>query len=216
MSRWPAIVKSVDRERREVRVEIPGVTDGAEEMPIAEIEYPIGDKSEHTEIRILEGDRVWVEFIAGDSRYPIITGYRPKQTGNEVGTRRWHHDNIHTNADETQLHEAGTSITLDAGETITVRVGGTTAVITDGKVEVTGADIVMNASSMFTVNGDSTLNGNVTVSGTVAATGAVSSAASVGAPTVAAASSLTVAGKEMGEHIHGGVESGSSMTSPPV
>ena len=112
--RWPAIVRSVDRARREVRVEIPGKTDGAEEWPIAEIEYPIGDKGSHTEIRIIEGDLVWVTFIGNDPRYPIITGSRLPHTGNEVGTRRWHHDNIETDADEAQTHTAGTVYTVSA------------------------------------------------------------------------------------------------------
>src|SRR5690606_39810837 len=101
-SRTPGIVESVDRARREVRVRIPGMTDDAELQPLAEIEYPIGDKSEHTEIRILPGDRVWLAFINGDPRYPIITGYRTKHTGNEVGTRRFHHDAIETDADQQQ------------------------------------------------------------------------------------------------------------------
>lgn len=145
-SRMPGIVASVDRERREVRVEIPGVTDGAEELPIAEIEYPIGDNSEHTEIRIMPGDRVFLAFLNGDPRYPIITGYRPKQTGNEVGTRRWHHDNIETEADETQRHTAGESIEL-AVQSAQIK-------ITPGEIslEVAGQSLKMSAAG-FELNG---------------------------------------------------------------
>lgn len=153
-SRYPAIVREVDRERREIRVEIPGLTDGADKFPLAEIEYPIGDRSEYTEIRILPGDRVWVDFIAGDPRYPIITGFRAKQVGNDVGTRRWAHDNIELIADALFRAQAGESITLD--------VNGTTMVITDGKVEVNATEFVVNAKSTF--------NGDVDVVGTVDAT----------------------------------------------
>lgn len=122
-SRTPGVVKAIDRARREIRVHIPGLTDGAEVYPLAEIEYGIGDKSEHTEIRILEGDRVWLSFINGDPRYPIITGFRPKNTGNEVGTRRWHHDAIESDADEHQTHTAGTDYSIDAGTNINQTAG---------------------------------------------------------------------------------------------
>jgi len=43
--RYPAIVRSYNQARRTCRVEIPGLTDGADVLPEAEIEYPIGDKS---------------------------------------------------------------------------------------------------------------------------------------------------------------------------
>lgn len=74
--RYPAIVRSYDQARRTCRVEIPGLTDGADTLPEAEIEYPVGDKAAHgqypTEIEILPGDTVWIAFIGGDPRYPII------------------------------------------------------------------------------------------------------------------------------------------------
>ena len=43
--RYPAIVKTYSQARRTCRVEIPGLTDGGDVLPEAEIEYPIGDKS---------------------------------------------------------------------------------------------------------------------------------------------------------------------------
>ena len=55
--RYPAIVRSYDQARRTCRVEIPGLTDGADTLPEAEIEYPVGDT-------------VWIAFIGGDPRYP--------------------------------------------------------------------------------------------------------------------------------------------------
>lgn len=98
-SRWPGEVVSYDAARRTCRVRIPGITDGSTEFPEATIEQAIGDKSEHTEIRILPGDRVWLCFECGDSRFPIVTGFRAKETGNETAWRRWHHANIELTAD---------------------------------------------------------------------------------------------------------------------
>lgn len=166
--KWPGVIRSYDADRREVRVEIPGVTDGAEEWPLAEIEYPIGDKSKHTEIRILEGDLVWLEFECGDPRYPIITGWRNPNTGNAVGFRRWHHENIESDADETQKHTSGTTytvlaetdikneakgsvlikagktITIEAGESITLKVGGSTIVIDSSSITAKSTKIDLN------------------------------------------------------------------------
>ena len=100
--RYPAIVDSYDGPTRTCRVKIPGITDGAEVMPVAEIEYPIGDRSKgqhQTEIEILKGDSVWVAFIGGDPRYPVITGSRNPGAGNSVEWRRFHHANIEMTAD---------------------------------------------------------------------------------------------------------------------
>lgn len=103
VGKYPAVVRSYDAATRTCRVEIPGITDGAELMPVAEIEYPIGDKSRAqahaTEIEILAGDTVWVEFISGDPRYPLITGWRNPGVGNSTGWRRCHHANIEFTAD---------------------------------------------------------------------------------------------------------------------
>jgi hypothetical protein len=123
--RYPAIVKTYSQARRTCRVEIPGLTDGGDVLPEAEIEYPIGDKSRAgantTEIEITPGDTVWVAFIGGDPRYPIITGYRNPQAGNSADWRRWHHANIELIADaEMRLVVGGTSVVITpAGITIT-------------------------------------------------------------------------------------------------
>ena len=123
--RYPAIVRSYNQARRTCRVEIPGLTDGADVLPEAEIEYPIGDKSRAgantTEIEMLAGDTVWVAFLAGDPRYPIITGYRNPQAGNSADWRRWHHANIELVADaEMRLVVGGTSVVIKPdGITIT-------------------------------------------------------------------------------------------------
>lgn len=147
-NRWPAVVTSVDRERREVRVEIPGITDGADEMPIADIEYPIGDRSAQTEIRILPGDNVWVAFHGGDPRYPIITGFRVKQAGNEVGTRRWVHDNFELTADG--------EYKLTAGNKVTIIVGNTTLVLEQSKATLTSSTMEFHGYSKFFGNVDCT------------------------------------------------------------
>ncbi|WP_052700073.1 hypothetical protein [Methylocucumis oryzae] len=105
--RYPAVVKGYDGPTRQVRVSIPGITDGGDELPVAEIEYPIGDKK-NTEIEILDGDTVWVAFIGGDQRYPIITGYRNPSAGNEVDWRRFHHANIELTADNVLKLNAAT------------------------------------------------------------------------------------------------------------
>ena len=123
--RYPAIVKSYNQARRTCRIEIPGLTDGGDVLPEAEIEYPIGDKSRAgantTEIEITPGDTVWVAFIGGDPRYPIITGYRNPQAGNSADWRRWHHANIELIADaEMRLVVGGTSVVItQSGITIT-------------------------------------------------------------------------------------------------
>lgn len=115
--RYPAIVKSYQPARRTCRIEIPGLTDGGDVMPEAEIEYPIGDKAKGgnaTEIAILAGDTVWVSFIGGDPRYPIITGYRNPQAGNATDWRRWHHKNLEWLAEAVARIQAGSKATVQA------------------------------------------------------------------------------------------------------
>lgn len=124
---YPAIIRQVDRDRREVRVEIPPYTDGASELPIAEISYPIGDDSRDTEIRLVEGREVWVSFIAGDPRRPLITGFRNPNVGNVVGMRRWNHDSFEINADKV--------FTVNAGTQIALVVGGSSLIITANAIQ---------------------------------------------------------------------------------
>lgn len=162
--RYPAIVKSYDQARRTCRVEIPGITDGGDVLPEAEIEYPVGDKSRagkyETELEILPGDTVWIAFIGGDPRYPIITGYRNPQAGNSADWRRYHHKNyelltdimMHFESGETIKGDAGQaialkagqSITAEAGSTITLSVGGSTIEISSGSVAITAGQIALN------------------------------------------------------------------------
>lgn len=122
--RYPAIVKTYDQGRRTCRIEIPGLTDGGDVFPEAEIEYPIGDKSrdseKSTEIEMLPGDPVWIAFIGGDPRYPIITGYRNPQSGNSGDWRRYHHANIELLADAVLRLLAGGKIVIKSDSHITV------------------------------------------------------------------------------------------------
>lgn len=103
MARYPAIVKEYIPEKHQARVEILGYTDGDNKYPLAEIEYPAGDKFNHTEIRILAGDSVWVDFINDDPFYPIITGYRNPETGNVNKWRRFHHENMELESDSNMI-----------------------------------------------------------------------------------------------------------------
>ena len=123
--RYPAIVKTYDPARRTCRVEIPGLTDGGDVLPEAELEYPIGEKSRAganaTEIEVLPGDTVWVAFIGGDSRYPIITGWRNPQAGNSTGWRRFHHANVELLAEAVMRLIAGGDVLLQAGGTLTIK-----------------------------------------------------------------------------------------------
>lgn len=147
----PAFVRAVDRDRREVRVEIPPYTDGATEWPVAEMCYPIGDDSPNTEIRVVVNMPVWVAFRSGDERYPIIMGHRPVNVGNEIGTRRWNHDNFELNADVDYTLNSGTSINLESGTSVKVDSGKTVAIEAGQTVTITAGtqiQLVVGASTI--------------------------------------------------------------------
>jgi hypothetical protein len=152
---WPGVVKSYDAQKRICRVEIPGITDGSSELPEAEIMQSLGDKSEHTEIRILVGDRVWLNFAGGDPRFPVITGFRAKETGNSTEWRRWHHANFEFTADG-MLRINATNIEINGITTI----NGVTTV--NGQTTVNGATAI---NSTLDVSGMSTLAGGARVTG---------------------------------------------------
>ena len=138
----PAVVDSYDQATRMCRVRIDGITDGADILPLAEILYPIGDKSQHTELEILAGDLVWVAFQFGDPRYPIVTGSRAKNVGNALDWRRYHHANIELSADGTLILRADK-----------VQVIGATS------VEVTAPNIT--ETGILEVNGNTSIYGNI-------------------------------------------------------
>jgi len=162
--KYPAVVAGYDVGSRTCRVKIPGVTDGADAFPSAEIEYPIGDKSSTTEIEILPGDMVWVSFIGGDPRHPLITGWRNPKVGNSSGLRKWHHANVEINGDG--------SITIIAGN-VTIQAQSVT--IDSPEAECTGA---LTVNGLLTFKGGMTGSGGAggaaaTIDGNVAVTGTV-------------------------------------------
>ena len=145
--KWPAVIESYDGASRTCTVNIPGITDGAESGLIAEIEYPIGDKSRHetmTEIEILGGDKVWVEFIQGDPRYPLITGWRNPTVGNDTGWRRWHHANMQLLTDAEMRLQSGGLVHVSAKDSITLQVGSSTVTLTPGDITQLASMINLN------------------------------------------------------------------------
>lgn len=184
----PGFVDSYDPARKTCRVAIPGQTDGAEILPEAEFCFPVGDKSEHTDIRILKGDRVWLAFLNGDARFPVIMGYRPKQNGNETAWRRFHHDNIEHQAD-TDLHlQAGQDVHIEAGRHVLIEAGGNAGLHASGDVEVFAggnarveAQQVLVIAQQVTVQSPQTLiTGMTTAQGLLMAAGGLSAIPAAG------------------------------------
>lgn len=152
IGKYPAIIKSYDPDSRTCLVFIPSITEGDGDLR-AEIEYPIGDRSRNTEIRILKNDHVWCEFIQGDPRYPIITGFRNPLVGNSNGVRHWEHDNIEIVADsKITLTVGGTSLTLTAQEIMGIA----------GKIGLQGSLV---ASGGATLSGGLGVNGGAKIDG---------------------------------------------------
>lgn len=180
--RYPAIVKTYSQVKRTCRVEIPGLTDGGDVMPEAEIEYPVGCKSRsgqyETELEIFPGDTVWVSFVGADPRYPVITGYRNPQAGNSVDWRRFHHKNMELLADQLMNFIAGSDLLVKSGTHVTVQAPHVT--IDSPQTDVTGKLTVQGmltyAGGMSGSGGSgsaATITGNLTVDGSINATGSV-------------------------------------------
>jgi len=191
----PAEVDSIDREARIARVRIPGLTDGATELPEAEFCNPIGDKSEHTEIRILPGDRVWLAFVGGDTRYPVIVGYRPRNQENGTDWRRFEHANFNFTADKEFVIDAGVKVTINAPE-VAVNAS-TSATVTSPKVLIDSPDT--KCTGKLEVAGALTYKAGMTGSGGASITG-----------------DMKNNGVNIGSsHTHGGVQTGSGKTGTP-
>jgi hypothetical protein len=145
---YPAVIKSYNHATRTCKIAIEGFTNGAEEELEADLNYPLGDKSKQgnysTEIEILANDLVWVMFIGGDARYPLVTGYRNPQTGNSADWRRWHHKNIQAIADtEIKLTVGNAEISVKTDK-IKVSLGGSTIEVTSGGIKLNGSKIDLN------------------------------------------------------------------------
>lgn len=180
--RYPAIVRSYSQARRTCRVEIPGLTDGGDVLPEAELDYGLGDRSRNgeftTEYEILPGDTVWVEFIGADSRYPVVISFRNPQVGNSVDWRRWHHRNVELLSDILMNMIAGGDLLVKSGTHVTVQAPHVT--IDSPQTDVTGK---LTVQGMLTYAGGmqgsggsgsaATITGNVTVDGSINATGSI-------------------------------------------
>lgn len=170
----PATIETYDADKRICTINIEGLTDGATVLPEAEICYPIGDKSHDTEIEILSGDKVWIAFQGGDTRKPIIMGYRCPETGNIKSLRKWHKENIHLIADENI--KLATVAVLVQCETMTVEA--TTSIDMTSPMMILNGATVFNGLSTFNA-GASIANGNLDVAngsisvptGTISASG---------------------------------------------
>lgn len=160
----PAVVESYDQATRTCRISIDGITDGADVMPEAEILYPIGDKSQHTELEILAGDLVWVAFQNGDPRYPVICGSRAKNAGNSADWRKYHHANIELNADGDIYLKAGALVHVVAP---TVFVEATDTHVVSDHVLVESTDVTVKATTVVVESPISTFKGQVKVEGTL-------------------------------------------------
>lgn len=213
--KWPAVVDSYDGPARQCRVRIPGVTDGSNVMPLAAIEYPIGDRAtaanskDHTEIRILAGDPVWVEFECGDPRFPIITGYRVPREGSPVDWRRWRHANIEITADGEMVLNA-TNLTLNISGNVTEHIGGNrTADLGGNETATVGGDHATTVTGSMASQAASSTH--------QAGTHAITAAVSISGSFAASGGAFSHEGKNVGAtHKHSGVASGSSNTGNPV
>lgn len=162
---WPGVVISYDADARACRVSIEGLTERGDVFPIAVFNNPIGDRAGDTEIRIMPGDPVWLQFEAGDPRFPVIMGYRTPRAGNPKDWRRWQHKNIQ----------------LIAEDTLLITVGSTEVTVTSGLVKIDGADVQIEKNLI--VGQDVTVAQNIVATQNITAGGNVADAG--GAKTMA-------------------------------
>jgi hypothetical protein len=143
---YPATVKSYDANTRTVRIEIPPLTYGAQTLPEAVICYGIGDKADHTEIRILAGDKVWVQFINGDARFPMVIGYRAPETNNANEWRKFHHANFRFDAitGEFVINAAG-QVRIESASAINI-IAKTAINLTAPAINISGAVTIVGGS----------------------------------------------------------------------
>lgn len=117
----PGKIHSVEA-GRVVRVEIPGLTDGAASFPVADVLYPVGDRSNESEIKLLPGDLVWLDFVNDDPNYPVVINYRTGGADDIVGTRRISQNLLEFIAAQNMKIEATSgTVTIKAGTKLVVQ-----------------------------------------------------------------------------------------------
>ena len=197
MFKYPAVVVGYDANTRLAQVKIEPLDNGADTVLDAELLYPLGDKS-NTAIEVLSGDFVWVEFEAGDPRYPIIVGYRNKRTGNDDSTRRYHHANIELLADNIIKIKGDVKVIV---ESATVEVNATTVTVTASNTNIT---------SLVNITGNTSITGNLAVAGAISGTGG--SGATIAGNVTVSDGDVVADGKSLKGHTHPYTDNGAGMT----
>lgn len=167
--KYQGVVESYNGNGRMCRVLIPSQTDGSNVALEAVFCNPLGDRPEDTEIRILAGDKIWIEFEAGDERFPIITGYRTPREGNPVDWRRWQHKNIELTAEETLIINA-TNVVWNVSGNFTKHVAGDDTTDVGGAMGST-AGTSTHQSATHEITAQTAIIGNTAITGGLATDG---------------------------------------------
>lgn len=205
MFKYPAVVVSYDGGTRLAKVKLEPLDEGADTALDAELLYPLGDKS-NTAIEVLANDPVWVEFEAGDPRYPIIVGYRNKREGNDDTTRRYHHHG--------SFEILADNIIKIKGD-VKVIVESQTVEVTAPTVTVTGTTVTVNATntnitSLVNITGNTSITGNLAVAGAISGTGG--GGASIAGSVTVSSGDVVADGKSLKGHTHPYTDNGAGMT----
>lgn len=123
----PGFVESYDPAKHQARVSWPGMT-GVQPFPKAELLLPIGCAASSSDFYIQPGDRVWLDFVNGDPRFPIIQGYRAPETDNAVDVRRLVHLGI-------ELEALDGDVVIKASGNVVIQA---TKLIVEADIESTG------------------------------------------------------------------------------
>lgn len=212
MFKYPAVVVGYDANTRLAQVKIEPLDNGADTVLDAELLYPLGDKS-NTAIEVLAGDFVWVEFEAGDPRYPIIAGYRNKRTGNDDATRRYHHHgSFEILADNIIKIKGNVKVIV---ESETVEVIAPTVKVTSTTVTVDATTITVNASntnitSLVNITGNTSIAGTLSVAGAISGTGG--SGATIAGSVTVSSGDVVADGKSLKTHTHPYTDDGNPAT----
>lgn len=203
--KYPAVVMSYDGVTRLAKVKLEPLDEGADTMLDAELLYPLGDKS-NTAIEVLANDPVWVEFEAGDPRYPIIVGYRNKREGNDDSTRRYHHHgSFEILADNIIKIKGDVKVIV---ESQTVEVTAPTVTVTATTVTVTATNT--NITSLVNITGNTSITGNLSVAGAISGTGG--SGATIAGNVTVSTGDVVADGKSLKGHTHPYTDNGAGMT----